>query len=85
LKTTFYFSSLILTFVLLNGCGKSEVDIEKDNLQKQSNELKIKIDSSQVRIDSAKKELDSLMYKFKQDSAEVDSLMKKINPLKKIK
>lgn len=79
----------ILLFVLLvsifsAGCGKDELELEKERIRKDADILKSKIDSSQAKVDQGRKELDSLMYQLKKDSSEIDSLMKKINPLKKI-
>lgn len=78
-----YFCLIVLIGLVTAGCGKNDLEQEKDKVQKQSNELKMVIDSTQIKIDSAKKDLNRLMYKLKRDSAEIDSLMKKINPLRK--
>lgn len=75
-------SHSFFAFILLAGCGKSELDNQKERIQKQADELRIKIDSTQNAIDSARVSLDSLTYKIKKDSSGIDSMMKKINPLK---
>lgn len=73
---------LSFTFLLLS-CGKSEIEIQKERLQKEADALKKKIDSTQVKIDSAWKDYDSLERRIKKESHEIDSMMKLINPLKK--
>jgi hypothetical protein len=70
------------TLFICAGCGKSDLEIEKEKIRKQALELKQKIDSTQYVIDSERVSLDSLMYKIKNDSAQVDSIMKKINKFK---
>lgn len=78
-------SFLILILAgILSGCGKSDLDKEKERIQREAAALKNKIDSAQTKVDSAKKELDSLMYRIRKDSVSIDSMMKKINPLKKL-
>lgn len=74
---------LLLAFILIAGCGKSELDIQKEKIRQEANELRMKIDSTQNAIDSARVSLDSLAYKLKKDSVGIDSMMKKINPLRK--
>jgi len=73
----------LLAFILITGCGKSELDLQKEKIRQQADELRMKIDSTQNVIDSARVNLDSLVYKLKKDSVGIDSMMKKINPLKK--
>jgi len=75
---------LILAAVSFAACDKSDLEIEKERLQKEAAKLKNKIDSTAKAIDEGKKSLDSLAYRIKKDSSEIDSLMKKINPLKKL-
>ena len=57
------------------------MEIQKENIQKQANELKVKIDSTQKKLDSANKEFDSLRKKYHLDSTKfsMDSTIKKIN------
>lgn len=81
MKTFIFYSSLF--FIIIYGCGKSELDIQKEKIQQQANELRSKIDSTQNAIDSARVSLDSLRYRISKDSLEIDSMMKNINPLKK--
>ena len=73
----------LLTFILIAGCGKSELEIQKEKIRQQADELRMKIDSTQNAIDSARVNLDSLAYKLKKDSVSIDSVMKKINPMRK--
>ncbi len=77
-------SALILIPVLffIAGCGKSDLEIEKEKIRQQALELQQKIDSAQNIIDSERVSLDSLIYRIKKDSVEIDSMMKKINKLK---
>ncbi len=69
--------NLLLLIYLFIGCGKSEMELEKDRLRKKASELKEKIDSSQAKVDSAKKILDSAINKAKKESETIDSLKKK--------
>jgi len=73
---------LITGLILTSGCGKSDLEIEKEKIRQQALELQQKIDSAQNVIDSERVSLDSLMYRIKKDSVEIDSMMKKINKLK---
>lgn len=73
---------LIPVLILIAGCGKSDLEIEKEKIRQQALELKQKIDSTQNVIDSERVSLDSLMYKLKIDSVQSDSMMKKINKFK---
>jgi len=75
--------SLLLKINLFIGCGKSDIETEKDLLRKKASELREKIDSSQAKVDSAKKILDSAINKAKKESETIDSLKKKIESLKK--
>ncbi|MCB0728253.1 MAG: hypothetical protein KDD00_12370 [Ignavibacteriae bacterium] len=74
--------ALLSVIVLFTGCGKSDLEIEKEKIRQQALELQQKIDSTQNIIDSERVSLDSLMYKVKKDSGEIDSMMKKIKKLK---
>lgn len=75
-----FLSSVI--FLCLTGCGKSEMELEKERLRKEASELNAKIDSTSAVIESGKKELDSLMDKISKESKAIDSLKKKIDKLK---
>lgn len=79
LKSVFTFLPVL---ILLAGCGKSDLEIEKEKIRQQALELQQKIDSAQNIIDSERVSLDSLKYRIKSDSVEIDSMMKKINKLK---
>jgi len=74
---------LIFILLIIVGCGKSELEMEKERLRREADALRRKIDTTQSKIDSARKEMDSLTYRVKKDSAIVDSLVKKLTPFKK--
>ncbi len=73
---------MLSAFISMTGCGKSELEIEKEKIRQQALELQQKIDSTQNIIDSERVSLDSLMYRIKKDSVEIDSMMNKIKKLK---
>lgn len=72
----------LMIFMVISSCGKSELDLKKEEIMKQAGELKAKIDSTQKKIDSAQKDFDSLKRIIIRDSLSVDSVMKKIIPIK---
>lgn len=69
-------------FLSAAGCGKSDLELEKERLRKEASELKSKIDSTNAVIESGKKEIDSLMNKISKESKSIDSLKMKIDKLK---
>lgn len=73
---------ILIPVILTFGCGKSELELEKERIQKEALELKAKIDSTSAKIDAGKKEVDSLMDKINRESKSIDSLKERIDKLK---
>ncbi|MBL8007905.1 MAG: hypothetical protein JNJ56_10255 [Ignavibacteria bacterium] len=78
-KLIFLSSVLLLSAA---GCGKSDLELEKERLRKEAAELKSRLDSTSAFIESEKKEVDSLMNKITKESKAIDSLKMKIDKLK---
>lgn len=73
----------LFMLVVTSGCGKSDLELQKEKLRKDAAELKAKIDSSQAKVDYSVKELDSLKSKTDDELRSIDSLKKVIESLNK--
>jgi hypothetical protein len=77
-----YFLIVITSFLLITGCGKSQLDIEKEKIQKEADELKHRLDSMSNYIDKEKKSLDSNMKSLDTLTNQLNKIQKKIAPKK---
>lgn len=79
------FSVIIFSVMLLvtAGCGKSELELQKEKLRKDAADLKVKIDSTQQKINTSAKELDSMKGRTEAEIKTIDSLKKVIESLNK--
>jgi peptidoglycan hydrolase CwlO-like protein len=82
-KSNFTAIIFLLLLIVTSGCGKSELELQKEKLRKDAAELKVKIDSTQQKVNTSVKELDSLKYKTDQELKTIDSLKKVIESLDK--
>ncbi len=80
----FLYILLVLLFIVA-GCGKSQLELDKERIQKEADDLKRKIDSTSKYIkvekrsmDSIKETIDSLSYKIEDTKKKLD----KMDPLK---
>jgi peptidoglycan hydrolase CwlO-like protein len=77
-----YIFIMFASLLLIAGCGKSELELEKERLKKEADDLKRRIDSTSSYIERERKSLDSSMKRIDTLGRQIDKLQQKIQPKK---
>ncbi|MBX7046845.1 MAG: hypothetical protein K1X86_13530 [Ignavibacteria bacterium] len=74
-----YIYFVILSLFIISGCGKSQMDLEKERIEKEAADLKKRIDSMSTYINKEKQSLDSGKTRLDSLSKQIDDAKKKID------